>query len=712
MLNCFFFFFFFFLSLIISNITEIKCYKIKINHKYTLPFFNNNTKKYNNKIITHINHIQSNENDVITEGLEKNVKSIIGLEVHIQLSTKHKAFCNCFNISSLYKEKSYEKYNNELISFLNENVFKKCKKKENNILNMLSEKIKMELVKKEKNTSVHTDINMDTYTNTYSDKVIKPNKYICNVCIGEVGSLNTLNATAVLFTYLIGIIFNCKLNNVINFDRKIYNYYDLPKGYQITQKYKPIGSNGYFIIDGKKFYINSVHLEEDTSKCFILHNTFSGNSGGNSGDGSESGDSGSSDSGSGDSGSGYSGGTDDTYNHSNDTNTNIITSTDTNAKETVPKCLNTKNIIQNKILLDYNRCGIPLVEIVVNKDYMTVDDCINLLKVIKNKVCILGVCVGNKENIRSDINISFEYKNIKSNRIEIKNVNSFTKIKNCIKIEKQNFINRIKKKNSINNDSNNGCNSGDNNGCNNGKYDKHVYTKSYLDNKNYMLRKKEEYTYVHESNIPEYKLKKNILNLLYFYVNHKIKIYDDKKKYKWSDQYFHVFSSDPFLYNYFNECLLYEQEKNVSNFIVNILLDVLKKKKLLSKNILIKPKHMCYLIKYLKKNKIDKTYLKTYLYKHIDIGFDKTEILNNVNTTSYEEIKQIVKKLINNNIKYVQIDNKHNNVILNEQNFKNRIIGLLKNQVKQLNSQLNINYHSVSDFIIYYVRKLVCAQAE
>ncbi|GAW81743.1 glutamyl-tRNA(Gln) amidotransferase subunit B [Plasmodium gonderi] len=677
--------------LIFISINIITCYKInKLNFTKDLFFFNKGEKKSYREIRNKVYNNRINGSDTIKENveIERNIKCKIGLEVHVQLSTKHKAFCNCFNVASLYNEKTYEKNYIDLYNYLKDNVLKTQSKAAD--INCLEERG----YKKEGIHSYGTsrevpqgNISKCNSNGEQNYTVNSPNKHICNRCVGEVGALNLLNSTAVLFTYLISIIFNCKLSNSVSFDRKIYNYYDLPKGYQITQKEIPIGSNGYISLGGKAFRIKSIHLEEDTSKCF-LHNRMD-----DMFDGDDITDA-----------SSYTKKGNVDERGSKITNVNNISyekkenenvdyenlSSNCNEKEdNIIKYSNEISNLNKKILLDYNRCGIPLVEIVVQKDYMNADECINLLKEIKNKVCLLGVCVGNKENVRSDINISFEYNNVKYNRVEIKNINSFKKIRNCIDQEKKNFVNKI-----LTND------------IKQGKYNKpnDIYTKSYIDNTHYILRKKEVYNYVHERNIPEYKLNNKVIKLLKFYVNYKIKIYEDEQKYNWSKHYFHVFFNDPFLYNYFNECLKFEEQKHVSNFIVNILLDVLKKKNVLSKNILIKPQNFCFLIKYAMENNLDNTSLKAFLFNYVDVGFENEFLIQNFKNITTREVENVLKKLIDDNIKHLKIDIGKN--VHNKQNFKNRIIGLLKKQMILHNTQLHVNYKTVSTFIDNYIKKL------
>ena len=98
-----------------------------------------------------------------------------------------------------------------------------------------------------------------------------------NTCTNEIdlahpGTLPHVNKEAIAYALKTVAALNCKVDPVVRFDRKNYYYSDLPKGYQITQQFHPIGSDGYLMIsttDGeKKIRINRIHMEEDTAKQF------------------------------------------------------------------------------------------------------------------------------------------------------------------------------------------------------------------------------------------------------------------------------------------------------------------------------------------------------------------------------------------------------------------------------------------------------------
>ncbi len=62
---------------------------------------------------------------------------------------------------------------------------------------------------------------------------------------------------------------HCEIDPLVKFDRKNYYYSDLPKGFQITQQFHPIGTGGYVEIESeegvKQIRLNRIHMEEDTA---------------------------------------------------------------------------------------------------------------------------------------------------------------------------------------------------------------------------------------------------------------------------------------------------------------------------------------------------------------------------------------------------------------------------------------------------------------
>ena len=73
----------------------------------------------------------------------------------------------------------------------------------------------------------------------------EPNTHTCPVCLGHPGALPVANEKAIELGVMAGLALNCEVAPRAIFARKNYFYPDLPKGYQISQYDAPICTNGY-----------------------------------------------------------------------------------------------------------------------------------------------------------------------------------------------------------------------------------------------------------------------------------------------------------------------------------------------------------------------------------------------------------------------------------------------------------------------------------
>ncbi|MEU7002038.1 Asp-tRNA(Asn)/Glu-tRNA(Gln) amidotransferase subunit GatB [Nonomuraea sp. NPDC046570] len=76
-----------------------------------------------------------------------------------------------------------------------------------------------------------------------------PNTQVCPVCLALPGSLPTANAMAIESTIRIGLALNCSIAEWCRFARKNYFYPDMPKNYQISQYDEPLCFDGYLDVE-------------------------------------------------------------------------------------------------------------------------------------------------------------------------------------------------------------------------------------------------------------------------------------------------------------------------------------------------------------------------------------------------------------------------------------------------------------------------------
>ena len=183
-------------------------------------------------------------------------------------------------------------------------------------------------------------------------KKAEPNTFVCPVCTGMPGSKPMLpNSEAIKKILQIALMLNCKINPKFIWQRKHYDWPDLPKGYQttISGSYAiPVGQDGNFL----GIRIRECHLEEDPAKW-----------------------------------------------------------------DPTSGCV------------DYNRSGMPLVEIVTEPDFHSSEEVSLWLKQLVLTLSYINA-LDKESGIKADVNVSLH-----GDRIEIKNVNSISSIVRAIDYE-------------------------------------------------------------------------------------------------------------------------------------------------------------------------------------------------------------------------------------------------------------------------------------
>ena len=101
---------------------------------------------------------------------------------------------------------------------------------------------------------VHVELNTATkmFCSTPALFGGEPNTHVCPVCLGLPGSLPVVNGKAVESAIRIGLALNCSIAEECRFARKNYFYPDMPKNYQISQYDEPIAYDGWVdvVVDG------------------------------------------------------------------------------------------------------------------------------------------------------------------------------------------------------------------------------------------------------------------------------------------------------------------------------------------------------------------------------------------------------------------------------------------------------------------------------
>lgn len=124
---------------------------------------------------------------------------------------------------------------------------------------------------------LETHVQLSTATKLFcgssTDFSAPPNTHVCPVCLGLPGALPVVNQRAVEFTIRLGLALGCTIRDSSRFVRKHYFYPDLPKNYQITQFEEPLCVDGYLDVDsaGATHRVSIERIHLEEDTARLLH---------------------------------------------------------------------------------------------------------------------------------------------------------------------------------------------------------------------------------------------------------------------------------------------------------------------------------------------------------------------------------------------------------------------------------------------------------
>ncbi|HEY7462284.1 MAG TPA: Asp-tRNA(Asn)/Glu-tRNA(Gln) amidotransferase subunit GatB [Gemmatimonadota bacterium] len=223
-----------------------------------------------------------------------------------------------------------------------------------------------------------------------------PNTQVCPVCMGFPGSLPVLNGRAVEYAVAAALALNCTVNTRSIFARKNYFYPDLPKGYQISQFDQPLATEGWIDLAPRP----------------------RGTLGGERGPQAEP---------------ATDGGTPPSTN-----GVRRVRIVRLHLEEDAGKSFHGAGD-DVATLLDFNRCGVPLIEIVSAPDLAAPGEAYLYLTRLKQLLHYLDVSDVNMEegSLRCDANVSVRPAGARElgTKTEIKNLNSFKNVEHALEFE-------------------------------------------------------------------------------------------------------------------------------------------------------------------------------------------------------------------------------------------------------------------------------------
>lgn len=292
-------------------------------------------------------------------------------------------------------------------------------------------------------------------------------------------------------------------------------------------------------------------------------------------------------------------------------------------------------------LLDYNRCGVPLLETVTGPCMNSEDEAIAFLETLRSIFLYTGTSYARSDRgqIRCDVNVSLMEENATEfgTRVEIKNINSFSSVREAIECEIERQTNILNNGGKINQETR--------------RYDEAAKT-------TYLMRSKEDaldYKYFTDPNLPPVKIdrdwimeiKEEIPPLQYERSNKYMNIYGISRK----DAYTIVREKE--ISDYYDECInLGGDPVLVCNWLTGSVIGNMNKLSMNIKDITLSPQMLVDLIKLINEGKISGKQGKEVLEKSLETGKEPKVLVSEMGLsqiTDEEEIRTIIKEVINEN---------------------------------------------------------------
>jgi len=297
-------------------------------------------------------------------------------------------------------------------------------------------------------------------------------------------------------------------------------------------------------------------------------------------------------------------------------------------------------------LIDVNRCGVPLVEIVTEPDLRSAEEARTFAEKVRNIMEYTDVsdCKMQEGSMRFDVNISMREKGatVLGTRTEMKNLNSFRALIRAVQYESKRQIVELKKGHKIIQE-----------------------TRKWDDTKgaSASLRSKEEaqdYRYFPEPDLVPIVIEKEYIEK----IKRELPELPEAKKQRYIDEYklpeydAGVLTATGVTARFFEEAVvLYDEPKQISNWIMVEIPPLLKEKELTMENIPIAPVQLAELLKLVKESVINGTSGKEVLKEMFNTGKNPGEIVKEkglAQMSDTAELEAIIEKIVSDNPKSVE----------------------------------------------------------